>query len=43
MVIDQINAAQDRVIASKLRRDSGVLVLARSKDPATGKSVLYVR
>jgi len=27
--IDRINAAQDRAIASKLRRDSGVLVLAR--------------
>ena len=28
-VIDRINAAQDRVIASKLRRDSRVLVRAR--------------
>ncbi len=28
-LIDRINAAQDRAIASKLRRDSGVLVLAR--------------
>ena len=27
-VIDRINAAQDRVIARKLRRDAGVLVLA---------------
>jgi len=28
-VIDRINAAQDRVIAGKLRRDPGVLLLAR--------------